>query len=55
MWGGGKMVFIPNCCEDENIFKIPERPFTAIFVTSSFKNVVEKNNLKGLIFTKIEE
>jgi len=49
------MTFLPNCYRSTNIFKIPEWILSDVFVTQEFKATVEHNNLKGLIFTKIEE
>lgn len=37
---------------DRHIFKIKEMASTKVFVTESFKNLIEKNNLKGLDFSR---
>lgn len=35
------------------IFKLPEMPFTRIYVTEAFKEVVEQNNLTGFQFEQV--
>jgi hypothetical protein len=48
-----KYVFRPNCIGQTPIFKIPEQVRNRQYVTDPFKEVVERNALSGLLFTKV--
>lgn len=43
--------FKEGCIGDRNIFKLPQP--SDVLVTQTFKDVVEKNDLEGLIFRKV--
>jgi len=49
------MTFLPECYGEKPIFKIPEWVLSDVFVTDAFKDIVEQNELKGLIFKEIPE
>lgn len=50
MFGNGRYHFKPNCIGNANIFRLPESEET--FVTENFRQVCQKNNLRGLLFNK---
>ena len=45
-----KYAFHQELLEGDNIFRIPELPFSRPFVSDKFKNVVEENGLEGFLF-----
>lgn len=47
-----KFAFLSKCIEQQNIFQVPEAN-SEIFVSDEFKQVVEKNDLKGLTFESV--
>ena len=48
-----RYVFRENCLENKHIFRIPELPLSAVFVSDAFKALVEVNDLQGLIFERV--
>lgn len=48
-----KRVFKPDCIGDTPIFKLPILNRVTTYVTDSFKQLVEDNNLTGLEFRKV--
>jgi hypothetical protein len=46
-----KYVFKDNCHE-QHIFRIPEEPLSAVFISDVFKEAVEQNGLVGFIFKR---
>ncbi|MCY4073054.1 MAG: hypothetical protein OXG60_17305 [Chloroflexi bacterium] len=50
-----KRVFKPDCIGDTPIFKLPILNRVTTYVTDSFKQLVEDNNLTGLEFRKVWE
>jgi hypothetical protein len=46
-----KPVFIADCVGDVPIFKIPENKLNRVFVTDTFKQIVDEQGLEGLVFT----
>ena len=48
-----KYVMKPNCIGDAPIFKLPEPMRERPYVSDTFKQIVEENNLTGLVFDKV--
>jgi len=45
--------FKESCVEGKHIFKIAEAPLKQVLVSEKFKELVEKNRLEGLVFSKV--
>ena len=48
-----KYVFKIEKLRNTTIFKLPEFPKGISYVTENFKNIVEKNNIKGFKFKEL--
>jgi hypothetical protein len=48
-----RYVFKDGCVEGKHIFKVAEAPLKRVLVSEKFKELVEKNRLEGLIFSKV--
>jgi uncharacterized protein DUF1629 len=48
-----RYAFMPGVLEGKHIFKLPLESGSGLYVDDEFRNVVEANNLKGLIFKEL--
>jgi hypothetical protein len=48
-----RYAFKEGCVEGKHIFKIAEAPLKQVLVSDAFKELVERSQLEGLIFSKV--